>query len=292
LKDTTREEERRPGTVIGLAILDGDGLTIHVDPRMCVGVHRAIGFAAHASEPVFQSEDISTTEYGVRVVTHDENVSELAFVDLLVEGGNIVRALVHHPAAIARLSRSSSQQRFREALDILDEGSPDIATVIRLAGKLIFDGEVIEEVKKARASPSGASDDEQVSDEKPVSSLIVESRKTKKQKQRIRELRAGDLGYIIDTLIYRLGIGLRTTAEQLEHEGPSEEEQIGADEDAPSLAEEISTADIVKVCQSKVRTLVSRMLRQLKRAHDKEVTAISAVEQLLAVLAVLREVRR
>jgi hypothetical protein len=107
----------------------------------------------------------------------------------------------------------------------------------------------------------------------------------------MRELSGGDLGYIIDTLIYRLGVGLRSAAEQLEHEGPSEEEQIDADDDVQP-PEEAPTEDLVKVCHSKVGTLVNRMLKQLKRAHKGELAPAIVVEQLLAVLAVLREVRR
>ena len=132
----------------------------------------------------------------------------------------------------ARLSRTSSQQRFREALDSLDSESPDLPTVIRLAGKLIFDGDDVDKHASTTGVKTRDRKEDGTEDTRPIKSLIVESRSTKRRRRQMRELSGGDLGYIIDTLIYRLGVGLRSAAEQLEHEGPSEEEQINADDDA------------------------------------------------------------
>jgi hypothetical protein len=243
------------------------------------------------SGTIMWGRSIKQTEDGFRVSFPGTDLSAAAFLELLGSDEEVIRAVVHHPMAIARLSRTSSQQRFREALDSLDSESPDLPTVIRLAGKLIFDGEDDERYSAARGSRAKDSKEDSPEDSRPIESLIVESRSTKRRKRRMRELSGGDLGYIIDTLIYRLGVGLRSAAEQLEHEGPSEEEQIDADDDVQP-PEEAPTEDLVKVCHSKVGTLVNRMLKQLKRAHKGELAPAIVVEQLLAVLAVLREVRR
>ena len=120
---------------------------------------------------------------------------------------------------------------------------------------------------------------------------MVSVEETKRYRRQARELRAGDLAYIIDILIYRLGVGLRLAVEQLEEIGPSEEEQIGGEEDFQLPPQEAPDVDIVRVCQSKIRLLVSRMLKQLDIAKDQQERVHQPVEQLLAVLAVLREVR-
>lgn len=49
--------------------------------------------------------------------------------------------------------------------------------------------------------------------------------------------------------------------------------------------------DLIKTCQNKVRTLVSRMRKQLEKTDPKDSNAHKPIGQLLAVLAVLREIR-
>ena len=100
-----------------------------------------------------------------------------------------------------------------------------------------------------------------------------------------------DLGFIVDLLIHQLGLGIQGTGDALEHPGPSEEEQIGAD-DEHSPSEPPDTGELLKVCHGKVRLLTRRMSKQLQRALSGECTPATTVQQLLAVLAVLREVRR
>ena len=122
-------------------------------------------------------------------------------------------------------------------------------------------------------------------------SLSVSIKESKQHRKRVRELRGNDLAYIIDTLIYRLGLSLRTAAEQLEEIGPSEEEQIGREEEIPPTLDEIPKFDLIKAIQRKIRTLVNRMLKNLERTDKSKEPTHRPAEKLLAVLAVMREVR-
>ncbi len=233
---------------------------------------------------------ITQESHGFFVEMAPSELTAAQFLRINLRNGQVLRAFVHHPASIAKLSRTSKQQRFREALDSLDSESPDLPTVIRLASNLIFD-EDTSEIKtklihrKRKKKPSSE-------DDKPLDTLSVSIEETKQHSRRARQLRGDDLGYIIDTLIYRLGISLRSAVEILEETGPTEEEKIGTEEDGfNTVVKDQPKVDITKTCQKKIRTLVSRMLKQLGRKKVQEVPAHRPVEQLLAVLAVLREVR-
>ena len=220
----------------------------------------------------------------------NEDVAKIGFLEIDLTDGHQIHAFVHHPASIARLNRTSNQRRFQEALTGLESGSPDLPTLIRLASNLIFD----EGITSAQAVVRGQRKKEKEGEEPdgetlgPLSVSIEESRQHRK---RVRELRGSDLAYIIDTLIYRLGLSLKTSAEQLEEAGPSEEEQIGKEDEVQPALDEYPKIDLIKVIQHKLKTLVNRMIKQLDKTASSSEQTHRPVEQLLAVLAVIREVR-
>lgn len=226
---------------------------------------------------------------GLKLFLPAEQVSAATYLEAGLSKGRMLFAIVHHPVSIAKLTRTSSQRQFQQALNSLSGESPDITTVIRLADKLIFDE--VEPAKQAAKKPlqsTGKGDGNQDDDLGPLSVTVAE---TKRQRRKVHELRGGDLAYVIDTLIYRLGQGLSEAAEQLVNHGLSEEEQVGTEDDLQPTPVEAPSPDLAKICHGKVRTLVARMLKQLDRSDPKASNAHRPVEQLLAVLAVLREVR-
>lgn len=237
--------------------------------------------------------EVKTIRYdshGLFVEMAPNEVATTQFLEVNFVHGRRLLAFVHHPASIAKLSRTSKQQRFREALDGLDSESPDLPIVIRLASNLIFDEDTSE--IKTKLIPGKREKKLSSQDDKPLETLSVSIEETKQHSRRARQLRGDDLGYIIDTLIYRLGIGLRSAAELLEETGPTEEEKIGSEDDGfDTVVKAPPKVDITKMCHKKIRTLVSRMLKQLERKKVEEVSAHRPVEKFLAVLAVLREVR-
>lgn len=233
---------------------------------------------------------ISCDSDGLFIKMTPKEIGSTQFLDVTLVDGHHLRAFVHHTALISKLSRTSKQQRFRDALDSLDGESPDLPTVIRLASNLIFD-EDNSEIRKNSITGKGEKK-QKTEDDKPLDTLSISIEETKQRSRQARPLRGDDLGYIIDTLIYRLGIGLRSSVELLEEMGPTEEEKIGTEDDGfDTVVKDQPEVDIAKICHKKIRTLVSRMLKQLGRRKVEQVPAHRSVDQLLAVLSVLREVR-
>jgi hypothetical protein len=232
--------------------------------------------------------DYSCQSDGILIPLTHEQVSAAIFSEIHLKNGRLIISFVHHPAAIARLTRTSSQQRFRDALDGLSSESPDLPTVIRLANSLIFGEEDFAEKTKKSISSRTRVDEKETEEE--LGPLSVPVGETKHHQKRIRDLRGSDLSYVIDILIHRLGIGLSEAAEQLEEQGPSEEELAGTEEELKPVPTALPPIDLAKTCQGKVRTLVTRMSKQIEKADTKGPNAHKVIGQLLAVLAVLREI--
>jgi len=211
---------------------------------------------------------------------------------LYLTDGRTITALVHNSNSVSKLTTTSKQQGFRDALDSLGGNSPDFAALLRLADQLIFDERKTQQVEnKIKTSKEKTKNDEKKA-ETPIGPLSVSVTETRRQQRRIRELHHGDLAYVIDMLIYHLGIGLREASDTLEKQGMSEEEQIGAEDDGlPEIIQKVEPFSLVKTCHGKVATLVSRMCKQFEKVIADSAEAFKAVEQILAVLAILREVR-
>lgn len=291
----SRMEKERPepqsatGPRLAVAVVDEDSIVVQATEVSC---DSATCLQQDDESPPARSVNIKKVDGGLRIKFPDTDLSTVRFIELRDSDTVVVRALVHHPLAIAQLNRTSRQQRFRETLDNLGIEGSDTATLMRLTEMMIFDGDDVESRVSVRRGRLSNDDKKQVIDDAtPIKSLIVESRTTRQNRRRMRELSVGDLSYIIDTLIYRLGVGLYSPVEQLESSAPREEEQIGADDDAQER-EETHGEELVRVCHGKVKTIVGRMLKQLERAHSRDFAPAVAIRQLMAVLAMLRELRR
>lgn len=238
----------------------------------------------------FETTECSCQAVGILIQLTCDQITAAIYAEVHLKDGSQIKSFVHHPSAIAKLTRTSSQQRFRDALDSLNSESPDLPTVIRLANSLIFDEEdLAANTVKSLASKTKA--DEGGIEMQELGPLSVPIGETKRHQKRIQDLRGSDLSYVIDVLIHRLGIGLASATEQLEDHGLTEEELVGTEEDSNPVPTTLPPIDLIKTCQNKVHTLVSRMRKQLEKADPKDPNAHKPIGQLLAVLAVLREIR-
>jgi hypothetical protein len=212
--------------------------------------------------------------------------------------GKSVEAVVHHSQRIHELARSAQQVQLRAALQGLTSDSTDLHRLIVVMEKVIFEGEsavasdVAANVAEAGSSAGGNSARTSI---KP-DSLAITAKETRSAKRlHARLLRGSDLGYLLDVLIHRLGIGLESEDGNLDAHGRTEEESVGQDDEEPTVSdpmhENVDDAALAQLCRSKVRRLVGRMRRQLQQKRSESGSTTVWLVQLLAVLAVLRELR-
>jgi hypothetical protein len=220
--------------------------------------------------------------------------SRVRFVEIDLVGKKSILALVHQTPAITKRSETSRQAQFRRCLASLSSENPDIQNLIRTVEKIIFEDPIEVPHNLRKESKPTITEKEKVEPEegREIGSLAVHLEETKKEIRRKRLVSSGDIGHLLDVLIHHLGIGLEHSAETVDAKGRSEEEQVGQDDEEPTDGEkELDGKQIVQTCNIKVRNLVSRMLKQMEKATEEDSNHVRPIVQLVAVLAVLRELR-
>ncbi|MGO4311710.1 hypothetical protein AB4Z35_17905 [Pseudomonas sp. KB_15] len=215
---------------------------------------------------------------------------------LEVDDCPVARAMILHPSVIETTAQSSRHYLVRSALSELGSSDADISQLIASVERVIFaeqtNHEIVEAIREHRtrtdSSAFGASPD--------TLSISINDMARGKHKQRL--LKSGDLAYLIDVLIRRLNEGLEVQGNVVDHHGRTEEEQVGQedeasddDADVPTEETKLSDADIALIVAKKARSLCRKMVQQLELASRDTSRQIVAPIQLIAVLALIRELR-
>ncbi|WP_223521774.1 hypothetical protein [Pseudomonas sp. GL-B-19] len=212
---------------------------------------------------------------------------------LLLRNGNpVARAMIQHPALLESSARSSKQFQIRSALSELGSSEVDISKIITVVERVIFAPQSEQEVEVALREYTGRA----VKTDSTLSpaSLAINAEDIVRNKRKVRLLKSGDLAYLLDVLVRRLNDGLEVQAAGLDNAGRSEEEQVGqddAEEPEIDVKPAISAELVAKAVCARGRTLCRRMVEQLKLAATNESRQVSVLAQLIAVLAILRELR-
>jgi len=198
-------------------------------------------------------------------------------------------AIVHYPSKLAALSHTSAQNSVREALEILDNETPDFEKLFRIVSRVIFDDTAQEPVSPGKQSKETTKAE---SEDRVITSFVAEEAEEKARRQSRLRYHENDLLYLVDALIRKLRSEDLTAGVELSE--PSEEELIGTEEDLKEKRREpVDPKDLDRKLQaatSKVKTLVSRMVKRLEGIDDENRAAV--VLEYASVLGVLSAIRR
>lgn len=243
-------------------------------------------------------ETIRTIEAsgGCLVLKPTVDISSIRSCVLESDGASVARVMVVHPSVLASSARSSKQYQIRSALGALGSSEADISKVIVAVEKVIFADETAREVEAAVRDHQ----EHRVRGNLTTvpESLAISVNDMPRAKKKVRLLKSGDLAYLIDVLLRRLSEGLETQAVDTDKAGRTEEEQVGKEDtelpEVESRAEATTTLSdqqIAEVVARRARKLTRRMVCQLEQASKDQSRKASAVIQLIAVLALVRELR-
>jgi len=226
----------------------------------------------------------------------DSDVARIRSCGFYSQDVLVARAMIHHPSVISANSQSSRQYQIRSALTSLGASDGDISKVIASVERVIFADDTVKGIdvalrehkqKNPGAAPAPGPE-----------SLAISVADLPKERRKLRLLKSGDLAYLLDVLLRRLSEGLDGPPLQTDTSGRTEEGQKGTEgveptdpPEPPLPATTLSDPEIAKAVAYKVRTLTRRMVEQLKLATTDDERNTSAVLQLIAVLALLRELR-
>lgn len=223
------------------------------------------------------------------VIRADAETAEAAAFLILDDGSHQRWALVHRPANIAEHFASDTRRALRQALGSLEEDPAQLAVLLKLSEKVIFDDDAILEKSDSQLLRSAGQKRDGGGDREEIESLALDAAGRRVSRKR-RSIASGDITVILDALIHRLGSGGTQPAAP----GSSvtrEEEQIGADDDTDELPPEQPDFErLGAACRRKTHTLLKRMTAQLEAACENGASR-RAIIQVAAVLGILRALR-
>lgn len=214
---------------------------------------------------------------------------EVRFVRVLYQRGQPTLLICHHEQRRDAAARTGRQAQLRQALASLEGDPANLATLIAAVQRVVF-------ASDARAAPLAPTQGGARAVKSPngeITTLEGAANAEARGKARPR-LAEGDLGYLLQVLIYDLGKSVPPNTSGGTLGARSEEEQVDKDDETPATAA-VALADdreLAEVVGRKVGTLVNRMAKVLAATVDAHDTSLIAVAQLTAVLCTLRALRQ
>lgn len=228
---------------------------------------------------------IHVNENIILPVSQEKQIST-RFIKVEFKGNKYILFLAHNSSEIKKRTESTRQAKLRSAFSNLYSDTPDLESLISAVERVVFDEDVDIEPS---LRPKGHIKKPEEKKIPTIDTLMGSISSSKRIGKKRRILESGDLATIIDVLIYKLGQGLEKEG-SLPINKPSEEEQVGRDDD-DSGDNEIKWENIIKTCHRKINTLINRMEKQFQRTAKQKDFYIRPILQLIAVLALIRELR-
>ncbi len=244
------------------------------------------------AQPIDESgEDIAITptivvDKNLLRISVPEHLAAVRSVLLLGEAGAFARVLVHHSSVIDAHSASKRQQVIRAALGEIGTTEADVAWLIEQVQQVIFSAEAADHVgfqNSARISKSS-------SDADRPETLAAEDAEFALHKKKRRLIKSGDLGYLIDTLIRFLHIPRASVSHHVA-EPVSLDDEGAQDHEEPPKPLTLDDPAIAEAIVRKSRALIKKMIERENQAASERDYVATMLVQLVAVLAILKELR-
>jgi phosphatidylserine/phosphatidylglycerophosphate/cardiolipin synthase-like enzyme len=231
--------------------------------------------------PTFTFADDSVT---IGIPAH---LAEIRSLVMYGNEGPIARILVHHSSVVNAHSASSRQQAIRAALGEIGSTGTDVAWLIEQVQQVIFAADVSDHV----GLKAGHSTSEELHASDRPDTLGADATEFGQRKKKRRLIESGDLGYLLDTLIRQLHISTPSSPHHVPEPTSVEDEEEAEDLGDPSGDQPMDDAEIAEAVARKSRSLIRKMIEKERQAASNKTYVPTMLVQLVAVLAILKELR-
>jgi hypothetical protein len=221
--------------------------------------------------------------------------ADVTRLKLSFRGGRLANGLIHRALEIGTLSRTGKEKALRDALDGLRGQGTDVASLIALVEKAIFEDPA--DTGRQQRSRTSAPNTNLSSIKPRPELLVVDLEDIKRKRAYGRLLGSGDssLSALISALLHAMRVPGSSNA-LVDAQGRTEEEFSGQDDEEgvpPGSKPRVDDKDIAQLCRSRVRSLVRRTAEYLERASQSgsPYDWRDGLLKITAVLAVLRELK-
>jgi hypothetical protein len=274
----------------GIAVADEDHVIF--EQRLLEGVVKPL-FVLHSADGLEMGR---TGHYRIEdsaalVEFDNAALAKAGALHVLVDNKLALKLLLHHAREVEEQARTGTQRRFKEALLSLETDTPNIELLIQCIDKIVFSD--ARDMASTGLKTIHARDKSDVEEQQPPASLAIDIEDMTRRKSKKRLNHSGDFAYLLDALIYHLRFQEDKSLEDVDRFGRSEEEQVGADDDQESdQGAGRKQEELLELCHKRVATVVNRMITQLQAYDSGKQSLDEVLLRLLAVLAVLRELRK
>ena len=290
IKEPPRRDEAEgdKGPLSLIAFVTDDGFEIvglRADEKAVIEV----GLINSAGVTLLRRTEIAQQNGRAKVEVQDQEAKASAVILEIRLGPDVLAyAVVHHLEELLQRGATDTQRAFRRALATLNSDSPLLEGLLKIVNKVIFDDFSAADLTSAAAQPRQEANSTDSTEEHPTFAVSVAE--TKRAKRRKRFYAEGDLGLILNALIYSLGVGLRANPSPLlTEQSEAEESEVEGEEPAPQIG--VDGQALAGLGRRKVKQLLRRMLRQLELADEGGADRLRPIQQLAAVLGVVAYLR-
>ncbi|MDI9849526.1 hypothetical protein QM467_15835 [Rhodoblastus sp. 17X3] len=284
-------DSKAEGPQTGVALAERD--RIEFDSQLCEGSTSMVFTLCNENGAEISRTTTHRIEGAMFVVEFPSVPAAATFLDGYHRDVHSLKLLIHHAGLVEEHARTGNQRRLKDALQSLDTDTPNIELLVQCLDKIVFgDDQPSQPTIKKNA---GGDDQAKANDPEDKGTLMISVDEMKKPGGKQRLHHSSDFGYLLDALIYHLGMREDKPQEDLDRFGRNEEERVGTDDDPVTEVDPISPekqAELLDICHSKVRTIVRRITTQLTACAEGKQPFPAVAIRLLGVLAVLRELRR
>ncbi len=216
-----------------------------------------------------------------------EHLSDIRSLILYGNDGPIARILVHHSRVVNAHSASSRQQAIRASLGEISSPGTDVAWLIEQVQQVIFAADVSDHVgmKVGHSAPRGVH-----APDRP-DTLGADAAEFGQRKKKRRLIESGDLGYLLDTLIRQLHIPTPSSPHHVSEPTSIDDGDEAENFSDPPEDQGMDDTEIAQAVARKSRSLIRKMIERERQAGADKTYVPTMLVQLVAVLAILKELR-
>jgi hypothetical protein len=281
-----KDEAETNNGICGIALINEDGIEIPADtfPRNA----KCLDLLDDQDHVLCAEIKFSSNSKTVRAPLPRDLADRARILRITTTRGPPLLLLCHHMERRTAAARTGRQAQLRKALSSLEGDPSSLANLIAAVQHVIFAVDV-GTTAPTKSEPAGGS--RPTSPETSITTLEGDEKDSGSKRLRPR-LASGDLGYLLQVLIYELGKSLPAPTGTAVR---NEEEAIDSDDETPTpppQSAHVNDRELAEACGQRVGTLVNRMVRVLDETAKSEGIALTAVAQLTAVLCTLRALRQ
>jgi len=230
--------------------------------------------------------DVLVNKDDILSLKTDVQFGGTTFLNIIFQSGEQCLAIVHQTKQILQSCQSKLRTSFERTFSSLGSINPEVVTLIESITHIVTGIPTTSPRLRKKGLTTKEDRDKNV-----VLSTLLTHYTQRPPANKVCSYRSGDLSYILDVLIRKLGIGNDNVSDSNDLFGRNEEEQVGQDD---GIEHPISQhpSNLITESHNRINSLIRNLSEQLKQTVEQDDQYIIGLMKINATLALLKELRK